>query len=102
MSDPIDAPAHTPTELLMEYERFAETSRDYVSSLRSLLIEVGERHGLPQRFQVYPCSDKVAMKIVDTETGRTAEVVLSAYGDVRKVLTQLFEPSPQAFPGDQS
>jgi hypothetical protein len=94
MSDNTDAPAETLMDLHREYERLAETSRYYVSSFRRLLIAVGERHRLPQRFQAYPCADKIAMKIVDTETGRGAEVVLSAYGDVRKVLTQLFEPSP--------
>jgi len=79
-------------ENIDEYERLAQTSRDYVSSLRTLLIKVGERHQLPERFQVFSCADKIAMKIVDTETGRAAEVVLSAYGDVRKALMQLFGP----------
>jgi len=99
MFENIDAPDASPTDLLTECERFAATSREYVSSFRALLIEIGERHKLPQRFEVYPCSDKVAMKIVDTETGRSAEVVLSAYGDVRKVLTQLFEPPPSGVLG---
>jgi hypothetical protein len=94
MSNNADEHPQTLMDISDRYDRLAETSRNYVNQFRSLLIELGERHTLPKRFQVYPCSDKVAMKIVDTETGRSAEVVLSAYGDVRKVLTLLFDTSP--------
>lgn len=64
--------------------------REEVQSLRGGLVSVAERNELPERFQVTPNKDHPRMEITDNTTGRTTVVPLFGYGEVRKVLNDLF------------
>lgn len=64
--------------------------KEEVSSLRGNISEQAEKNELPSRFVVEPHDDLPKMIIKDTITGKTSEVPIFAYGEVRKVLGDLF------------
>lgn len=61
-----------------------------VQGLRGGMVAQAEKNELPERFQVTPHADYPRMIIEDTVTGKKTEVGLYAYGDVRRVLGELF------------
>lgn len=63
--------------------------RTDVDGLRDMMGGAARRNPLPKRFKADE-SKSPKITITDTETGRSTTVGLYAYGDVRKVLNDLF------------
>jgi hypothetical protein len=64
--------------------------KEDVTTLRGGIVDQAEKVELPSRFAVEPHKDLPRMIITDTETDKSIEVPLFAYGEVRKVLSSLF------------
>ena len=64
--------------------------REEVQGLRGGIKAQAEKHELPAWFEATPHPDRPAMIIEDTMSGKSTIVPLFAYGEVRKVLTDLF------------
>lgn len=61
-----------------------------MGSLRGAIVVQAEKNKLPQRFVSIPVESSPSFIIKDTLTGKTVEVPLFAYGEVLKVLGELF------------
>ena len=61
-----------------------------VQGVRGIILGEAESNPLPKRFTAQAASDGPYMYIVDNETNRTTKVPLFAYGETRRVLTELF------------
>ena len=61
-----------------------------VQGVRGILVDSAESNPIPERFTVQASSEGPYMYIVDNETNRTSKVPLFAYGQTRRVLTELF------------
>lgn len=60
-----------------------------VPVLSGMIAVAAERNPLPERFFTLPAAGP-AVYVHDKQTGRRAEVPLFAYGEVRRVLSELF------------
>lgn len=70
-------------------ERLNEQLQEEASTLRRLIIDNNKTYST--RFVTTESKDSPSMFITDTETDKTIEVPLYAFGDVMKVLRELFE-----------
>ncbi len=61
-----------------------------VGELKGIVSQQAEKTYLPSRFKATNHPDRPAMIILDTETNKETTVGLYAYGEVRKVLNNLF------------
>lgn len=64
--------------------------KEAVQGLRGGIVAQANKNPIPERFMCEPHPDHPRVIITDTETGKTTDVPLFAYGEVRKVLTELF------------
>lgn len=71
-------------------ERLNPVLKDQVQGLRGAMVDQAEKNQLPERFTVKQHKDLPRMIIEDQETGRSTEVPLFAYGEVRRTLSELF------------
>lgn len=61
---------------------------DNILKLQKMMAEQGKKNPIPSRFIVEDLDNCVI--IIDGQTGRMSEAPLYAYGDIRKVLNDLF------------
>jgi hypothetical protein len=64
--------------------------REELGELRGGIMAQAHRNPLPARFQEQACSDRPAVCITDSTTGRQVTVPLFALGEVRQTLNGLF------------
>lgn len=64
--------------------------RKKVGRVRGNMMAAAEATPLPDRFKVTPSATEPRVTITDTTTGRTAQVSLYAYSQVRETLHDLF------------
>ena len=62
-----------------------------VQELRGSILEQVEQNELSSRFKCEKLQTEPSMLITDTETDRQTIVPLFAYGEVRRILKDLFE-----------
>jgi hypothetical protein len=71
-------------------EQKPRTIADEIQPLQSSILDAAERHPVPDRFVITPAASMPRMHILDMVTGRSSQVPLYAYGEVRRVLADLF------------
>jgi hypothetical protein len=64
--------------------------KEDVQDLRGCILGSAEKQPLPDRFTVTASKDKPEMIITDNKTGKSTLTPLFAYGEVRRVLSDLF------------
>lgn len=65
--------------------------KEEVTSLRGGMLAQAEKNQLPSRFEVQSHKEFPSMIIRDRKSGNITEVPLFAYGEVRRVLNDLFK-----------
>jgi len=64
--------------------------RKQIQGLRGMIVGAAELHSVPKRFKITPDPTHPRMDITDRTTGKTSKISLYAYGQVRKLLSDLF------------
>jgi len=72
--------------------RLNQELRNETAQGRGRMIEAAEGNPLPERFTAARHKHNAFMVLTDTQTGRTSEVPLHAYGAARALLNDLYGP----------
>jgi len=77
-------------------EKLNPELKKQIQETRSVILEQATKIEMPSRFKSEKSNSSPTMIITDTTTNRKADVPLFAYGNVRKVLSNLFSSEKKA------